>query len=333
MARRPRQDAPDTWHHVMNRGLARRTLFETDADRRYFLALLAREVRAGRLEVHAFCVLLTHFHLLVRSRTGELSRSLRIIQNRYARWFNRTRRRDGPLFRGRFLSRRVDTLAYRRNVLVYIHDNAVAAGVVAAAADDPWSSAGRLAGGTAPRWLETSWVESELAARGRGATVAERLATAFPSRVEEGFRHWVETQLHARLPAAADDEDVSLKYAGSPKVVAWTIRKAKLADGTRPWTPPQAATVVDRVLRRARRASGRLLGFFKSKTKDAWVVLRAGLFRMLSGCSHRWIGLLTGRHASTISRDVRDHARLLAAHPPYAALTARLSHLALETPR
>ena len=51
MPRRPRYDAPGRLHHVMNRGIARRTVFETRADIRYFLALLAREVRAGRLEV------------------------------------------------------------------------------------------------------------------------------------------------------------------------------------------------------------------------------------------------------------------------------------------
>jgi hypothetical protein len=65
----------------MNRGIARRTVFENDADVRYFLAQLARAVRAGGIEVHAYCLMTTHFHLLVRSPAGGLSTAMRAVQN------------------------------------------------------------------------------------------------------------------------------------------------------------------------------------------------------------------------------------------------------------
>ena len=68
MARRPRDDAPGRWHHLTNRGLAKRSMFETERDCRQFLALLAKEVRAGRIKVHAYCLMLTHYHLLVERR-------------------------------------------------------------------------------------------------------------------------------------------------------------------------------------------------------------------------------------------------------------------------
>jgi REP element-mobilizing transposase RayT len=327
MARRPRLDGPDTWHHVMNRGIARRTILETDADRRFFLSLLVREVIAGRLEIHAYCLMLNHFHLLVRSLKGELSKALRRIQNRYARYFNRTRKRDGPLFRGRFLSKPVDTLRYRGNVVTYIHDNAIDAGLVSDPAAYEWSSAHHYARDRRPRWLATDWVDEQIAARGCGATGAERLASTFPTRVDEDFRRWIEKQLSERLP----DElaEVSLQYAGSPRVVRWAIRKARLADGTRPFQPVCAAGVVERAVWKARRKLGPLLGRFARKAKDAWVNLRAGLLRMLAGCAHREIGLRVGRHSSTISRDLRDHALLFERDPDYAALTSRITHAAM----
>ncbi len=50
MARRLRDDAPGRWHHLTNRGLAKRTMFEGERDFRMFLALVAKEVRAGRLD-------------------------------------------------------------------------------------------------------------------------------------------------------------------------------------------------------------------------------------------------------------------------------------------
>ena len=102
MPRTPRCDAPGVWRHVMNRGIARRPIFETAGDVRFFEAQLARTVRDGLIEVHAFCVMTTHFHLLARSPCGRISDAMQAIQNRYARWFNRGRLRDGPVFRGRF---------------------------------------------------------------------------------------------------------------------------------------------------------------------------------------------------------------------------------------
>ena len=48
----------------MNRAMARRMAFETRADSRFLTSLVAREVRAGTLEVHDFCLLGTHVHLL-----------------------------------------------------------------------------------------------------------------------------------------------------------------------------------------------------------------------------------------------------------------------------
>ena len=329
MPRRPRHDGPDTWHHVMNRGLARRTIAENDTDRRFFLSLLAREVRAGRIEIHAFSLMLTHFHLLVRSLRGELSEAMRRIQNRYARWFNRSRRRDGPLFKGRFLSRPIDSLRYRRRVVTYIHDNAVAAGLVVDPARYEWSSAWHFGRAERPRWLATDWIDAEIAARGTGDTPEQALRAAFPSSIDEDFRRWIEKRLSARLPDEL--EDVSLKYAGSARVVRWTIRKAKLADGTRPWKPVCPAAVADRAVRRAAQEVGPLLGLFARKAKDAWCVLRAGLLRMLAGCTHREIGHRTGRHSSTISRDVRDHARLSETVPAYESLAAKLADTVLTS--
>jgi len=130
MARNPRQDTPGSWHHVMNRGIARRTLFETAADIRFFLSRFARAVRRGDLEVHAYAILTTHFHLLVRSPRGRLSLVMKVAQNEYVRRFNRERRRDGPLVRGRFASKPVTTERYRATLLRYVDHNPVDAGLV-----------------------------------------------------------------------------------------------------------------------------------------------------------------------------------------------------------
>ncbi len=56
----------------MNRGIARRTFFETKEDMGVFLEQLGTVPDRGELEVHAFALMTTHYHLLVRSPIGQL---------------------------------------------------------------------------------------------------------------------------------------------------------------------------------------------------------------------------------------------------------------------
>lgn len=158
MPRRPRLDRPGAWHHVVNRGLAKRPLFESRMDKRSFLARLACQVRASRLEVHSYSLLTTHFHMLVSSPIGELSEALRQLQSSYSRRFNRTRDRDGPLVRGRFFSKRVDSDAYRRAVVQYIDHNAVQAGLVETPWEYEFGSARAWMSGKCPPWVSCAWI-------------------------------------------------------------------------------------------------------------------------------------------------------------------------------
>jgi len=97
MARARREDHPGRRWHLYNRGIAKRAVFETARDAEYFLALIGAAVAAGLIEVHAFSRMTTHFHLLACSVAGDVSAAMQRIVNPFVRWFNRTRKRDGPL--------------------------------------------------------------------------------------------------------------------------------------------------------------------------------------------------------------------------------------------
>ena len=98
MPRGPRLDAPGTLHHVMVRGIERRFIFQDDGDRGDFLARLAKLVEAGALAVYAWALLPNHAHLLVRTGTRPLPRSMRSLLTGYAGAFNRRHHRVGHLF-------------------------------------------------------------------------------------------------------------------------------------------------------------------------------------------------------------------------------------------
>jgi len=104
MPRQARLDAPDALHHVMVRGLERRVIFRDDQDRADFVARLAALAKAGAWTVYAWALLPNHAHLLVRTGTRPLARSMRSLLTGYAGYFNRRHKRVGHLFQNRYKS-------------------------------------------------------------------------------------------------------------------------------------------------------------------------------------------------------------------------------------
>ena len=329
MARRLRDDVPGRWHHGFNRAICRRPMFENEADCRKFLSLLAKEVRRGNLEVHGFCLMINHYHLLVRSPNGRLSQAMANIQREYTRWFNRTRGRDGTLVKGRFKSKPVRDLAYRCNVLSYIHDNPVAARQVARAEDFRYSTAwywARRKSRRMPKWLCTDWIQDELDNRG-----AEHLEEVFPSRIEDDFRQWIEKELGYRKPQ--DEEDTTIRHTLGAGTVRWAFRRARLADGTRPFRRISPQRLVEQAVALWIRKIGPLVRTLQRRRRDAWINLKAGLLRVLSGCTQREIGRRLGRHNSTVCRDLQAHRKLLEGDPDYERLHARIANDVIEAMR
>jgi len=227
-----RQDEPGSLHHVINRGIARRTLFETRRDCRKLLSLFARAVHRGQIELIDFALMTTHFHALVRCLDGNLSRTIGWIEQQYVRWFNRGRRRDGPLHRSRFLSYRIWTPPHERSVRLYILENPVVARLARRPEDYPWSSAAFRARPRPPLWLA---LRPPIVAR---RTEAERAAA----------RWVVERSLRGIHPARAPDAAESLLDAAPAAVRAWMERKALLADGTVPGVVVAAPSMIDAAL-------------------------------------------------------------------------------------
>jgi len=330
MARRSREDEPGSWHHVINRGLAKRALFETPADARFFLARLVRQVRIGRVEVHAYCLMTTHFHLLLRSPTGELSEAMRRVQNEHSRRFNRRHGRDGTLVRGRFFSRPVKTLEYRRAVVRYIDVNPVRARVTRHVGEYPLCSAAHFLRGRLPRWLSCEWVcwEVQRTELGKPLSPAAYLSTFHPSRdhaVEE-----LGELLDARMSCeAGDDELHDLVTAAPHHVQAWMQRKAKLADGTRVGVPVCGPLA----LRRALAADLEVAGPWLVEDGEAtWRGADVALLGMLHDlCGSTWRAL-THSEGITVAKSRRlgnAHRRLLQTNAQYAARAGRIAHAAL----
>jgi len=124
---------------VTARGVAGSSLFRDDFDRGAFCDLLARTGRRFEWRCDAYCLMTTHFHLVVVSRRASLSAGMHWLSGLHAQRFNRRHDRKGHLFENRFSARVLHDEEHWENACRYVFDNPVKAGLCEKAADWPWS--------------------------------------------------------------------------------------------------------------------------------------------------------------------------------------------------
>ena len=144
MPRRLRVEFPGAIYHVMNRGDRREAIFRDDCDRQRFLATLAEACVKTGWQVHAFCLMPNHFHLVVETPQPNLVAGMKWFLGTYTVRFNRRHKFTGHLFSGRYKSLLVGGQGgYLRTVSEYVHLNPGRAQLVPAQerlASYPWSS-------------------------------------------------------------------------------------------------------------------------------------------------------------------------------------------------
>ena len=163
MTRPLRIEYPDAFYHVMNRGRGRCDIFEDDVCFELFLKTLAEAHERFNLQVHAFCLMSNHYHLLVKTPDGNLQRAMRHVNGIYTQRYNKLKKTDGALFRGRYKSILVDADSYLLHLSKYIHLNPLNAGMVARLDKYRWSSYCAYIGlRSAEQWLYLDQVYGQL---------------------------------------------------------------------------------------------------------------------------------------------------------------------------
>lgn len=140
MSRPLRIEYPNAWYHVMNRGRHGEKIFLDKKDYDVFLTVLRESSEMYGVRVAAYCLMSNHYHLLLQTPSGNLSRVMRHVNGVYTQRYNRRRNIDGQLFRGRYKSVLVEEDSYLLELLRYIHRNPVCAGLCKSIEDYRWSS-------------------------------------------------------------------------------------------------------------------------------------------------------------------------------------------------
>jgi len=166
MSRPIRIEFTNALYHVTARGDRREDIFEDDQDRQMFLSTLAQVVTQFNWICHAWCLMDNHYHLLVQTPDGNLSKGMRQLNGVYTQASNRRHRRVGHLFQGRFKAILVDSDVYLLELTRYVVLNPVRAGMAKKPSDWPWSSYRASVGLMPPApWLAVDGLLAQFAKR------------------------------------------------------------------------------------------------------------------------------------------------------------------------
>lgn len=223
MGRSLRIDPTDGWHHVMNRGVDRQPIFLGDSDRVEFGRLLGVMHEEHAIEIHAYCLMGNHFHLLLHCPSGGLSPAMHRLSSVFARHVNDRTHRDGPLFRSRCTSRLVTDARYIANVVRYIHRNPLDIAGVDDVDNYRWSSQRTYLGHRRqPDWMRVEtvlgWFDNDRSKFGafvRGSRVGARPHIDLPAEDLIQTIEFVVTHMSSSRsgPRRAESRAVALQLA------------------------------------------------------------------------------------------------------------------------
>jgi REP element-mobilizing transposase RayT len=154
-------------YHIMNRGDRREAIFKGDSDRELFLRTLGETCSKTEWQMHAFCLMSNHFHLLVETPLPNLVAGMKWFLGTYTARFNRRHQLFGHLFSGRYKSLIVDGSGngYLRTVGDYVHLNPVRAHLLRPEQplkDYRWSSFPEYLNAARPPWLRVERLLGEM---------------------------------------------------------------------------------------------------------------------------------------------------------------------------
>jgi REP element-mobilizing transposase RayT len=230
MARPLRIEVEGGWFHITSRGQNKDRIFLDLPDAMNFAGRLSELPERFGVEVHGYVMMPNHYHLLLRTPHGNLSRAVQWLNTGYSIWWNNRHERVGHVFQGRFKSILVEEGSRILNLSLYMHFNPVAveslglgkktraAAALGLGENDPallekrlqtlrswrWSSYRAFAGyDESPTWLSTDVIWDRI-----GGTA-------------ESYRQWAESRLSALGGAVWSDLHRGI-ILGSPEFSAKT---------------------------------------------------------------------------------------------------------------
>jgi len=140
MSRPLRLEFSGALYHVTSRGNEKKAIYLEESDFELFLSLLAEVCLRFNWVIHSYCLMTNHYHLVIETPDGNLSRGMRHLNGVYTQRFNSKHRRVGHLYQGRYKAILVDKKSYLLELCRYVVLNPVRAKMVKEPNEWLWSS-------------------------------------------------------------------------------------------------------------------------------------------------------------------------------------------------
>jgi len=232
MARPLRIEYPGALYHVTTRGNAGGRIFRSEKDREYFLDLLGFIIERFHWLCHGWCLMDNHYHLILETLEGNLSRGMRQLNGIYTQKYNWRYTKTGHIFQGRYKAIVVDKEGYLLELCRYVVLNPVRANIAKRPQDWKWSSYRSTAGrAKSPQWLTADWILAQFCRRRKRAQrlyhqfvmegiSKETIWKDLKGQIFLGDKEFIE-ECKRILDASADLQEIprSQRYAERPTMV------------------------------------------------------------------------------------------------------------------
>ena len=166
MARPLRIEYEGAVYHITTRGNEKKPIFKEEEDRKIFLEILDEVNKRYNWICHAYCLMNNHYHLIIETPDGNLSKGMRQLNGVYTQIFNRRHHRVGHIFQGRYKAILIQKESHLLEVCRYVVLNPVRAKAVKHPEEWRWSSYRATAGLEKPHsCLTTEWVLGQFSGR------------------------------------------------------------------------------------------------------------------------------------------------------------------------
>jgi putative transposase len=277
MSRPLRLELAGGLYHVTSRGDRREDIYRDDTDRLAWLAILAETCERYHWQIHAWCQMSNHYHLIVETIEGNLSAGMRQLNGVYTQNTNRRHRLSGHVFQGRFKAILVERDSYLLELSRYVVLNPVRAAMVKHTRQWKWSSYHAMIGSEPPPpWLQTDWLLSQFGHQ------RARQIVGYVEFVQQGIRG---ESVWANLKGQI--------YLGNDEFV----------DGMRKRVEADEKFAHQEIPRAHRRALAKSLAYYRQEFNDAKIGMAAAY--ATGDYTLQAIADEFGVHYSTVSRAIK----------------------------
>jgi len=140
MGRKPRTISEGALYHIVQRGNNRNYVYENITDKNCFLRLLVESKEVGNYRILYYVLMDNHYHLILESGEVPYWKGLQWLNTTYSKYYNKKYNRSGGIYEGRYSAWEIGDTRHYYQLLKYIAENPVKAGIVKKPRDYRWSA-------------------------------------------------------------------------------------------------------------------------------------------------------------------------------------------------